>query len=114
MITDRQVANRFWQAMGEIYGKAWTKQFGDEPTQIWTRKLYEIGVEKIAFGIEELIDNGMKFPPSLPEFIKVCQRKIRPAYHTNVVAITDNLTHEQRENGIKHLSQIMRKTLEKD
>ena len=111
MVTDEQIANRFWAAMEEIYGKAWTKQFGNEPSQIWRKKLYQLGVEKITIGIDELIDNNHKFPPSLPEFTNVCNIK-RPAYHTNVVAITEKRTEEQKTNGLKHLKNIIQ-TLEK-
>jgi len=114
MVTDTQIANRFWAAMEEIYGKAWVKQFGDKPTQIWTRKLYELGMEKIASGIDYLIDNNYKFPPSLPEFTKVCNIK-RPAYHSNVVALTEKRTPEQKNNGLKHIKNIKNiiQTLEK-
>jgi hypothetical protein len=111
MVTDEQIANRFWEAMEEIYGKAWVKQFGDKPTQIWTRKLYELGVEKITIGIDELIYNNHKFPPSLPEFIRAC-KKVTPKYHSNVVALTEKRTPEQKNNGLKNIKNIIQ-TLEK-
>ena len=112
MVTDEQIANRFWAAMEEIYGKAWTKQFGTEPSQIWRKKLYQLGVEQIYIYNDELIDNNHKFPPSLPEFIKAC-KKVTPAYHvSNVVAITEKRTEEQKTNGLNHIKNIL-KTLEK-
>ena len=114
MVTDEQIANRFWAAMEEIYGKAWTKQFGNEPSQIWRKKLYQLGVEKITIGIDELIDNNHKFPPSLPEFIRAC-KKVTPKYHSNVVALTEKRTPEQKTNGLKHIKNIKNiiQTLEK-
>ena len=112
METKQKLEDRFWEAMGEIYGKAWAKQFGTEPAPLWTRKLYELGVEKIKIGINELIDNNYKFPPSLPEFIQAC-KKVKPAYHSNVVAIAEKRTEEQQTNGLKHLKNIIQ-TLEKN
>ena len=61
--------------MSSIYGHLWTSTYDDEAMIIWGAALTKrhLTREDLRYGISKCIDCGDKFPPNLPEFIKLCQ-----------------------------------------
>lgn len=61
--------------MGEIYGNAWTNQFGvssGPAWQTWSKALANIAPEEIGLAVNSLVNMQSKFPPNLPEFLSLC------------------------------------------
>ena len=88
---------RFWTRMAEIYGHKWVSQFGEvcdlngdlsSAAQTWSQGLASIPMENISEGFSTLVKKGGEWPPSLPEFLAMCQPEKRlAAYHKMVTAL---------------------------
>lgn len=63
---------RLWEVMTECYGTRWTTSYDVEPTPLWCRALEPLADEAIARGIEGVRFSGGVWPPSLPEFVRLC------------------------------------------
>lgn len=61
--------------MGEIYGNAWTNQFGqagEGAWETWCKAMDGLSVSQVSYGVNRVIDERPKFPPNLPEFLSLC------------------------------------------
>ena len=61
--------------MAEIFGSAWTSQYGavgEGAWQIWAKALANIAPEVTAVAVNLLVERPSKFPPNLPEFLALC------------------------------------------
>jgi hypothetical protein len=76
-----------------IYGHKWTSHLGDavqedgrltDTARMWQTGLFGVGVEQIKLGLFRMIDKGMDWPPTLPQFRALC---VRPA--GNVPSLDD-------------------------
>lgn len=63
-----------WQMMSSMYGHRWTSAYGSEvdPDRVWQATLADVSPEQIKYGMRELARNGDDWPPSAPEFRKLC------------------------------------------
>jgi hypothetical protein len=61
-----------WDALAQIYGAAFTNQFGEKPNQFWNAKLSELSPSDIQFGLEQCQRSGNQFAPNLPQFLAYC------------------------------------------
>lgn len=83
--------------MSEIYGHKWVSQFGEvcdfdgelsSAAQTWSQGLATIPLESISLGFSALVKEGREWPPSLPEFLTLCQTEKRIApYHRIATAL---------------------------
>ena len=73
-----------WQRLGDIYGPKFFDAFGsffDAKGQIsrtvttWAEALYEVTPERLRRGLNACLERGTAWPPTLPEFVKLCERK---------------------------------------
>ncbi len=61
--------------MGEIYGHLWVSQYGNgggTGWETWCTALEGMTADQIKTGVQRLMVEMPKFPPSLPEFLRMC------------------------------------------
>ena len=91
--------------MAEIYGHKWMSQFGEcaddrgnltSAAQTWSQGLATIPLDAISTGFSALVEKGNEWPPSLPEFLALCQpEKSLAAYHRIAKALPPPEVDEQ-------------------
>lgn len=58
--------------MAMVYGYRWTSSYGMADDGTWLAALKNIALEKIQAGMTKLLTRAEDWPPSLPEFIRLC------------------------------------------
>jgi hypothetical protein len=73
-LLDRELVIHLWTLMTEMYGHKWTSQFGDEidPNNVWAASLKGVTKDQVKHGLNCLVLQGAEWPPSAPEFRKLC------------------------------------------
>lgn len=62
--------------MGQMFGSRWTSAFGDEDTgDVWRAGLKCLSDSDIKRGLNRMVSDNYKWPPSLPEFRELCQEQ---------------------------------------
>lgn len=110
---DRASITRLWELMTEMYGHKWTSQFGDEidPNNVWAASLKGIMPEMVKHGLNQCVVLGLAWPPSAPEFRKLCTGEDEVAWEHKRIAAADreqgeqpkrleNLTYRERQRAI--------------
>lgn len=62
-----------WSKMTEIFGHRWTSSFGSEPSKVWASGLAGVTGLQLADGLRKIVQRGIDWPPSLPEFRAMCE-----------------------------------------
>src|SRR3990172_8616523 len=70
-VTADDISN-LWEAMSMFYGHAWANSYGDADNGVWLAGLCDVSPEGILRGINACRVTGKTWPPSLPEFRKMC------------------------------------------
>lgn len=74
--------SNLWERMGHIFGHKFTSAYGEmaydgnnltEAARTWSSGLRGLTGEQIANGLRECINCGASWPPTLPEFVKMCK-----------------------------------------
>lgn len=102
-----KVANRLWEKMGEIYGEAWPKKYGDTPNQTWSSMCSTTDPKIIGKAIAECITNN-PFPPSLPEFaayVRDIARQERQI-EESIPALPHIMTEQEREHARELIAKV--------
>lgn len=108
---EERFVDRLWLRMTEMFGVRWTKQYGERDSDgFWARGLADMQPEELKAGLAAVLDSGAIWPPSLPEFRKLCRPgKVRrvngAAYSTGQRQLPHRLTQEQRERGRAHIAE---------
>jgi len=85
-----KVITRFWERMTQLYGhrfhSAWGSCANDNGTitdtaDLWLQGLGKFSMDEIKNGITRLIEKGMEWPPTLPEFMHLCKPERLAPYH---------------------------------
>ena len=65
---------KLWQLMSSLYGYKWTKAYGDipDPDKVWQATLRSVSWDQMMKGMGHITEKGMEWPPSAPEFRKIC------------------------------------------
>ena len=60
--------------MAGMFGRKWSSAYGDEvdPDNIWAKVLAGLSQKDINRGIKQVGESGMEWPPTAPEFRKLC------------------------------------------
>ena len=61
-----------WIKMTSTYGHRWVSSYGEKDDGTWLAGLRGISKEQIASGYIRLVESGEEWPPSLPEFRRLC------------------------------------------
>lgn len=59
--------------MSSIYGHKWVSGFGEADDGTWLRGLRDISPKMMAYGVRQCLDQRLAWPPTLPEFLGLCQ-----------------------------------------
>ena len=102
--TDKQqklaqtLLDKLWLKMTEMYGTRWTASVGDCPDQdhAWSTVLGGLNGREIANGLNVLVERGLEWPPSAPEFRRMCLHipGLPSAVEAWAQALSGNYTHE--------------------
>jgi hypothetical protein len=66
--------SKLWRLMTEVFGYRWASAYGTtDQSGTWSKGLAGLTAEDIGRGVRRVIDLGMEWPPSLPEFRKLCE-----------------------------------------
>ena len=87
-----------------MYGHTWSSQQGTEPNDTWIRACAGISNQQLGHGLQQVLNQGGKWPPTLPEFKALCQgewesQRLHKAYDPNV-AIVDKSDVALLENKL--------------
>lgn len=67
---------RLWTRMGLLFGADnWVRRYGEDPSAEWSQALRHKTVRQIATGVQACIDAALEFPPTLPQFKKLCREE---------------------------------------
>lgn len=70
-ITDEHIAH-LWQFMARFFGYRWLNSYGDSDNGTWLAGLCDVTPDQILRGIDVVRLSGKEWPPTLPEFRKMC------------------------------------------
>tara|TARA_R110001592_G_scaffold187861_1_gene432774 strand:+ start:70 stop:504 length:435 start_codon:yes stop_codon:yes gene_type:complete len=109
-----RVIDRFWLRMTQIYGHKWSSSFGEgDHDNTWAKGLADLTVDELKKGFIACVKSGEAWPPTLPEFRRLCrpaQRKNEAMYRAPAgLQVTHQLSSEQRKVGREHLSGMLSK-----
>lgn len=73
-LESRTLMTHLWELMARMYGHKWSSAFGDEidPGNVWATVLHDCDIEKIRHGFRKCMEQGLEWPPSAPEFRRLC------------------------------------------
>ena len=110
-----------WQLMGSMYGHRWTSSFGDsvDPDRVWAATLAGLNEAQVRYGMRQCVAQGHEWPPSAPEFRKLCTGTSDVSWEHKRVEAADRerasrtLTHqpsadERKRIARQHMDQIRR------
>lgn len=88
-----------WAQLGEMFGKAFYREHGQEPTPLWVGAVDRLPDQLIKNGLANLGNDGLGFPPNLSQFVAACKRQ-KPVRQLGVklLALTED---EERKNADK-------------
>ncbi len=70
--------DRLFVRLHAMYGKAWLDMWADAPIPtvkaLWAESLGRCTAEQIRLALLEIEKGGKAFPPTLPEFVAVCEQ----------------------------------------
>lgn len=71
---------RFALLYGNAFADVWRGLPADEVKKCWGDELSIYTIEQVGIAVDKLKSEGGKFPPSLPDFLRLCNwaRQVRP------------------------------------
>jgi len=112
-----KIMTNLWERFTHIYGHKFASAYGESATdgnnlteaaRTWSSGLRGLTGEQIANGLRECINCGASWPPTLPEFVKMCKGKGENEFGLNYVPEYHRTEHrrekliESDENKAKH------------
>jgi hypothetical protein len=105
-----------WERLNHIYGHKFSSTYGEsafnedgltEAAKTWASGLRGLTGDQVANGLRECVDCGEAWPPTLPEFVKMCKGSAInrfgldyiPEYHREEPIVDESrlLSSDQRE-----------------
>ena len=115
----RELVAMVWQLMSSLYGHKWVSSYGAEvdPDHVWAATLYGLAESQIRYGMRQCVDQALDWPPSAPEFRKLCTDASSVSWEHARIAAADRdqqrvaIEHEpDRKHGYRELN-AMREAL---
>lgn len=131
-MNDKLMLN-LWERLNHIYGHKFSSAYGEsafndngltEPARTWASGLLGVTGEQIANGLRECVNCGESWPPTLPEFVRICKGKSLngfgldyiPEYHRQIKQperlLSSDARNEHRKKigkeGVKGLRDAIR------
>ena len=70
-ITTKHI-DTLWSKMARIYGHKWLTTFGERDDGTWLQGLTGLLPDELAQGLRACLTRADEWPPTLPEFRRVC------------------------------------------
>ena len=95
-----------WSRLMHVFGNRFESMYGPalndagELTPVattWARSLRNCTPEQLATGLSACLQNGRDWPPTLPEFWKLCHPDPKPLIHRDIPTLAPRLTGPARE-----------------
>jgi hypothetical protein len=103
---------RLFARFAAMYGdqhmrRMWGQQDVEQVKFAWARALWRFDLQALLAGIQALERSGQAFPPSLPEFVALCQQASQSAAeaHRPALPVPDR-TAEQIAAGAQQMAQV--------
>lgn len=101
--------DRLWIRMAEIFGHKWTSQYGDTPLDTWANRLGAMSAEEIAFGVNACAGSSLQWPPSLPDFCRLCKPDLSAlGIHDEESAFLEASRHAHEPNDYIFTHEVVR------
>lgn len=107
--TQQNPIDRLFLRMASLYGKLWFDSWGDTPIAemkadwIDAIRRNKIGLNAVFKACDKCADEGINFPPTLPQFIQLCKAST-PQEMTK--AIGRQFTPEELQKNHERITQI--------
>lgn len=81
-LTERHI-ELLWERMAKIYGHRWVSSYGETDDGTWLSGLFDVTPDQVRAGLEKLRVSAQGWPPTLPEFRRMCLPPKLPPYLDN-------------------------------
>jgi len=87
--------------MAAMYGHRWTSSFGDrvDPDRVWAATLAGLDEVQVRHGMRQCAELGLEWPPSAPEFRKLCLGQSDVSWEHNRIVAADR---ERAARSLEH------------
>lgn len=67
-------ADALWRRFAGIFGgESLARKYGDEPPREWVEMCWRLNDFQLERGLRRVVYSGLRAPPSLPEFVRLCR-----------------------------------------
>jgi hypothetical protein len=110
-MAEQRGIDRFFAALTALYGAQkvagmWSGADMPAVKALWSAQLSRLTREAIEAGLQRCVDDGLAWPPTLPEFVSLVQQFRRRGPH--MLAIADN-RRDPPPGGFQSLRELLRK-----
>jgi hypothetical protein len=114
---DRSLVRTVWHLMGSLFGHRWVSAYGADvdPDNVWAASLAGIDEQQVRSGMRALVEKGYDWPPSAPEFRKLCEGRSEAWEHRTEAyqpfppdrSLPDKTAEERRDRvGRQHMAAL--------
>ncbi len=82
-------AQKVWVQMAELFGKAFYRENGNSPSNLWVQAISRLQDYEIVRGLVNLANDNIQFPANLSQFVSACKRTA-PVRQLGVKYLEDN------------------------
>lgn len=109
----RRLIIKLWELMARMYGHRWSSAYGDEidPGNVWAAVIDGLDEMQIRHGMRELVRQGYDWPPSAPEFRKLCTGASDVSWEHRRIEAADR---ERQQKALQDLRDADQKQAEAD
>ena len=95
---DSTRACRVWAQLAEIFGKAFYREHGETPGNLWVVAIEKLTDKEIRTGLANIANDSLAFPANLSQFVSACKHvpESRPWIKPNK---NMGLVEDKRERG---------------
>ena len=80
---------RVWVQLAELFGKAFYREHGSVPSNLWVQAVSRLSDQQIKRGLANLANDELAFPANLSQFVAACKR-LPPVRYLGVPQLKDN------------------------
>lgn len=101
--------------MAELYGHAWTSQFGEKDHGTWYKGLRHLSANEVAEGLGKCLEREeKKWPPGLAEFRGMCRPKKHGIHKMFISLPKPDADIELGEKALDDMRKILKKDSKRD
>ena len=97
--------------MGATFGHRWISSYGTEPSETWLAGLVDMTPEELRTGLVACMTWEPEWPPTLPQFRKLC-RPVQQAAHETYQRLPEpeGYREARKASGLAHLAALREET----